>query len=35
MNRVKTGTLFLDMTIGLIVVWDGLNWRNPVNGNVA
>jgi hypothetical protein len=31
----KTGALFLDTTIGLIVVWDGLSWRNPVNGNAV
>ena len=31
----KAGTMFLDTTLGLIVCWDGLNWRNPVNGNVA
>jgi hypothetical protein len=31
----KPGVLFLDTTLGLIVVWDGLAWRNPVNGNVT
>src|SRR5438045_275572 len=24
----KLGTLYLDVTLGLIVCWDGLNWRN-------
>jgi hypothetical protein len=31
----KAGQLFLDITLGLVICWDGLAWRNPVNGNAV
>lgn len=34
-TRLKPGFLFLDTTLGLIVAWDGANWRNPITGATA
>jgi hypothetical protein len=31
----KPGFLYVDVTLGLAVVWDGMNWRNPVTGATA
>ncbi len=27
--------LFLDTTLGKIIVYDGVNWRDPVSGSIA
>ena len=32
---LKPGFIFVDTTLGLVVVWDGLGWRNPVTGATA
>jgi hypothetical protein len=31
----KAGTLYVDTTLSLVLFFDGLVWRNPVNGNVV
>jgi hypothetical protein len=31
----KAGFVYVDTTLGLVVVWDGANWRNPVTGATA
>jgi hypothetical protein len=28
----KAGQLFLDTTLGLVILFDGVTWRNPVTG---
>jgi hypothetical protein len=32
---VGPGYVFIDTTLALVVVWDGVNWRNPVTGATA
>jgi hypothetical protein len=32
---LKPGFVYVDTTLGLVVVWDGLNWRNPVTAATA
>ncbi len=32
---LNPGYLYVDTTIGVIVAWDGTNWRNPVSGAIA
>jgi hypothetical protein len=31
----KAGQLFVDTTLGLVILWDGLAWRSVVTGAVA
>ena len=31
-RAIRPGTLYLDMTLGYIVVWDGATWRRPNTG---
>lgn len=31
----KTGDNFLDTTVGHVIVWDGLTWRDPIDGTAA
>ena len=32
---VKPGFIYVDTTIPKVVVWDGVNWRDPVTGATA
>jgi hypothetical protein len=32
---LRPGYVYVDTTIGLIVAWDGANWRNPLSGATA
>lgn len=34
-SRDRAGWTFLDTTLGFIIVWDGLAWRNPLTGAVV
>lgn len=34
-SRDRSGWTFLDTTLGFIVIWDGLVWRNPLTGTVV
>jgi hypothetical protein len=31
----KAGTLFVDLTLGAVIMFDGNVWRNVVNGNAV
>jgi hypothetical protein len=31
----KPGTLFADTTLNRLIMFDGLNWRDPMTGNVV
>lgn len=31
-NYLGAGTLYLDTTVGALIVYDGANWRNPATG---
>jgi hypothetical protein len=28
----RVGETLLDTTLGIVIIWDGANWRNPVTG---
>ena len=30
--KIPAGFTWLDLTMGLTIVWDGATWRNPANG---
>jgi hypothetical protein len=32
---LKAGFVYVDTTLGLVVVFDGMNYRNPVTGAIA
>lgn len=32
---LKPRFVYVDTTLALVVVWDGVNWRNPVTGATA
>jgi hypothetical protein len=32
---LKPGFLYCDTTASLVVVWDGVSWRNPITGATA
>jgi hypothetical protein len=34
-GAVGPGYVFIDTTLSLVVIFDGLNWRNPVTGATA
>ena len=31
-QALRPGTLYLDLTVGYVVVWDGATWRRPNTG---
>jgi hypothetical protein len=33
--QASPGTLFYDTTLSKLIVCDGVNWRDPVNGNAV
>jgi hypothetical protein len=34
-SGITVGTCYLDTTLGQVVCWDGLVWRNPFTGSPA
>jgi len=34
-NNLAAGTMYVDTTLSITVIWDGANWRNVTSGAVA
>jgi len=34
-NNLAAGTMYVDQTLSITVVWDGANWRNVTTGAIA
>jgi len=34
-NNLASGTMYVDQTLSITVIWDGANWRNVTTGAVA
>ena len=34
-NSIQSPTLYLDTTLGKLIVWEGTGWRDPMTGSAA